>query len=97
MKLMCALDETNKYQYQLFDEAVKWATENKLHLMAIANPKDGQNQTYYLCSSVHLLESLEKQWNCNTTRALYTAVVSFLKYKESEFKNANPKLVESFS
>jgi len=99
MKLICALDSELKYQYSFFDDAVNWADNNKNDLMAIANPKDGSNQTYYLSDSVELLEGLEQQWNCNTTRALYTSVVQFLRFRENEIKAANVNqvsLVESF-
>ena len=89
MKLICALDHELKYQYSLFDEAVNWATNNKNDLMAIANPKDGFNKTYYLSNSVDLLKGLEQEWNCNTTRALYTSVVQFLRFREKEIKANN--------
>ncbi|MCG8330642.1 MAG: hypothetical protein MI974_23295 [Chitinophagales bacterium] len=81
MKLICALDNTFKYQYQMFDAAVFWAIENREKLVAIANPKDGCNRSYYVCESVEQISLLEVQWNCNTTRALYTAVVNYLKYR----------------
>lgn len=89
MKLICALDSELKYQYSFFDEAVKWADKNKSDLMAIANPKDGTNQTYYLSSSVGFLEGLEHEWNCNTTRALYTSVIQFLRFREKKLKDQN--------
>jgi len=99
VKLICVLDHELKYQYSLFDEAVKWAADNKNDLMAIANPKDGSNKTYYLSHSVELLEDLEQEWNCNTTRALYTSVIQFLRFREKEIKAQNlnhVSLVESF-
>ena len=84
MKLICVLDDEYKYQYSLFDEAVKWAFTNRKDLMAIANPKDGFNKSYYLSHSVELLEDLEQEWNCNTTRALYTSVIQFLRFREKK-------------
>lgn len=99
MKLICALDHKLKYQYSLFDEAVSWADNNKEKLIAIASPKDGNNNTYYLSDSVELLEGLVEEWNCNTTRALYTAVVLFLRFREKEIKAQNLNqisLVENF-
>ncbi len=99
MKLICVLDDEFKYQYSLFDEAVKWAFTNRKDLIAIASPKDGFNKTYYLSHSVELLEDLEQEWNCNTTRALYTSVIQFLRFREKEIKAQNlnqVSLVESF-
>lgn len=99
MKLICALDHELKYQYSLFDEAVSWADNNKEKLMAIASPKEGHTNTYYLSDSVELLIGLVKEWNCTPTRALYTAVIQFLKYREKEIKAKNlnqANLVENF-
>lgn len=84
MKLVCAVDNAFKYQYQMFDAAVFWAVENKEKLVAIANPKDGGNRSYYVCESAEQIKVLEAQWNCNTTRALYTAVVNYLKHREAD-------------
>lgn len=85
IKLICALDKTFKYQYQIFDAAVMWAIQNKEKLIAIANPKNGDNRSYYLSESAIYIKALEKKWNCNATRALYTAVINYLKYREYEF------------
>ena len=83
MKLVCAVDSAFKYQYQMFDAAVYWAIENKEKLVAIANPKDGDNRSYYVSDTADQIKVLEEQWNCNTTRALYTAVVTYLKFREA--------------
>lgn len=88
MKLICAVDRSFKYQYQMFDAAVFWAIDNKEKLVAVANPKDGDNGSYYVSDSANKIEVLEGQWNCNTTRALYTAVVNYLKHRESEVLSA---------
>lgn len=88
MKLICAVDRSFKYQYQMFDAAVIWAIQNKRKLVAIANPKDGGNRSYYVSESADLITTLEQEWNCNTTRALYTAVVNYLKHRESEVLSA---------
>ncbi|WP_444928306.1 hypothetical protein ACJJI4_24075 (plasmid) [Microbulbifer sp. TRSA002] len=82
MKLICAVDGSFKYQYQLFDAAVHWAIENRDNLIAMANSKDGDNRSYYVCKAVSEIQILEEHWNCNTTRALYTAVVAYLKNRE---------------
>lgn len=87
MKLICAIDRTFKYQYQMFDAAVTWAIENREALVAIANPKDGGNRSYYVCETADQIKVLEDEWNCNTTRALYTAVVSYLKHRVSSIPN----------
>jgi len=89
MKLICALDDDFKYQYIFFDKAVEWASNNKKDLMAIANPKEGSNKTYYLSDSVEWLTGLEEEWNCNTTRALYTSVIQFLRLREKEVKEGD--------
>lgn len=86
LKLICAVDDNFTYQYQLFDAAVCWAVENKDKLVAIANPKDGDNRSYYVSDAVDQIKSLEEQWNCNTTRALYTAVVNYLKCREADLR-----------
>lgn len=96
MKLICALDTNLKYQYSLFDEAVSWADNNKKNIMANASPKNGTNKTYYLSDSVKLLEGLEQEWNCNTTRALYTAVVQFLRSREKKINTQNISLLENY-
>ena len=99
IKLICAFNPELKYQYSFFDEAVNWANTNKDSLFAIANPKNGSNKSYYLSDSVDLLDDLETEWNCNTTRALYTCVVLFLKFRENEIKELNSRcsnLVEGF-
>jgi hypothetical protein len=82
MKLICAVDKAFRYQYQLLDAAVLWAIQNRERIVAIANPKDGGNRSYYLSETVSKIEVLENEWNCNTTRALYTAVVHYLKHCE---------------
>ena len=84
MKLICAVDKSFNHQYQLCDEAVIWAVQNKKKLVAIANTKNGSNRTYYVSESKVQLNILEEQWNCNTTRALYTAVVQYLQHREIE-------------
>lgn len=86
MKLICAVDGSFKYQYQMFDAAVYWAIENRNKLIAMANSKDGDNRSYYVCDAVGEIQILEEHWNCNTTRALYTAVVAYLKYREAGVK-----------
>src|SRR5690606_36222656 len=84
MKMVCALDKSFQFQYHLLDAAVVWASANKHDLIAIANPKDGENRSYYLSDEVHRLRDLEEAWNCNTTRALHTAVVHYLKQCEKD-------------
>lgn len=79
MKLICAVDASFKYQYQMFDAAIYWAIENRDKLIAMANSKDGDNRSYYVCNAVCEIQILEEHWNCTTTRALYTAVVAYLK------------------
>lgn len=82
IKLICALDRSFQYQYQMFDAAVAWASENRDQLIAIANVKDGDHRTYYLSHGANLIEDLEAHWNCNKTRALYTAVISYLAFRQ---------------
>lgn len=84
MKVLCAIDRAFKFQYQMLDAAVTWANQNKDDLVAIANPKDGENKSYYVSDSVDFIESLESAWNCNTTRALFTALVSYLRHREKD-------------
>lgn len=92
LKVICALDETIRYQYQAIDEAVFWAFKNHSSLVAIANPRIGASRSYYACKSMHQVRFLEKAWNCTSTRALYTAVVSYLKYRVNSDNYLNDSL-----
>lgn len=83
VKLICAASNLIDYQYELFDQAVKWAVENRDSLMPIANTKQGKHQSYYLCESLEELNTLVAHWDCNHTRALYTAVVGYLKLSDA--------------
>jgi hypothetical protein len=87
VKLICL--EKCFYQYQLLDTAVAWALENKETLVAIANPLDGQHRSFYVSDSVKQLAELEDAWNCNSTRALYTALISYIKFYKAESMTAN--------
>lgn len=78
VKLICASSNEIDYQYELFDQAVRWAVENRESLIPIANTKQGKHQSYYLCDSVSELNTLVEHWDCNHTRALYTAIVGYL-------------------
>ena len=82
IKLICATDSNFKYQYEVFDAAVRWASDNKELVYAVANPKNGSNSSYYLSDTVDLLKHLELHWDCNSTRALYTAIVHFLRSRK---------------
>lgn len=84
MKLMCALDTSFKYQYQLLDAALSWAEKNMDELFPIANPKDGEYASCYVSNTINILPTLEEKWNCNPTRALFTSLVHYLKYREDE-------------
>lgn len=81
LKVICAIDETIRYQYQVIDEAVFWAVKNHASLVAIANPRLGGSHSYYASKSIDQIRFLEQAWNCTPTRALYTAVVGYLKYR----------------
>jgi len=82
MKVLCATDPEMGYQYKLFDTAILWAIENKEMLMAIANPKKGSNKSYYICETVEDINKLEMYWDCNSTRAVHSAIVQYLKYRK---------------
>lgn len=86
IKLICAVDSSFRYQYDLFDAAVAWAFKNRDSLVAIANPRQGDYSSYYVCEGVDQLKDLEDAWNCNGTRALYTALVNYLKFRSVELK-----------
>lgn len=79
IQLLTAEIDNINFQYELLDIAVAWASDNSERLMATANPKQGSYRSYYLKDTVGLLEDLEKAWDCNTTRALHSAIISFLK------------------
>jgi hypothetical protein len=81
LKLICAVDSSFKYQYDLFDAAVHWAFENKENLVAIANPRNGDYSSYYVSESSDKLNLLEEYWNCNSTRAMYTSLVNYIKFR----------------
>lgn len=84
IKVLTATDNDFQYQYEVFDAAVVWAINNVDELVALANCKTGKNRSYYLGKSVELLNELENNLSCNTTRALYTAIISYLKQKKIE-------------
>lgn len=86
IKLICAVDSSFRYQYDLFDAAVAWAFDNRDNLVAIANPRQGDYSSYYVCEGVDQLKDLEDAWNCNGTRALYTALVNYLKHRSVDLK-----------
>lgn len=93
IKMICAIDNSFRYQYQMIDAAVAWAHVQRHNIAALANSKDGDNRSYYVSDSLDNLETLERTWNCNATRALYTAVVSYVKFRKGLFKGSD-KLIE---
>jgi len=88
IKIFTAMDSDIQYQYEFFDKAVKWAKENTDHLVALANSKEGSNRSYYLSKGTKLIKGLEEALDCNTTRALYTAIIAYLSFRELEEKSA---------
>lgn len=84
IKVLCATNSKFHYQYDLFDAAVNWAVLNKEEIVAIANPKKGTYGSYYLNESINNLKILEEHLNCNTTRALHSALIHYLKDIELE-------------
>jgi hypothetical protein len=79
VKMLCAKDDSIDYQYQLLDSAVAWAFEHRVSLVPIAPQRNGVSKSYYICESTELLMHLQSFWNCNTTRALHTALFHFLR------------------
>lgn len=80
IKILCATHDEYKYQYSLFDAAVKWAFQNKNEIQPIAQGRTGSLRSYYIKDTSDTLSQLEIFWDCSPTRALYSAIVSFLKY-----------------
>lgn len=76
------MDEGILYQYQLLDAAVEWAVQNCDDIMPIACQREGRYKSYYLGQSSGLLESLVETWDCNSTRALHTALFNYLRMRE---------------
>lgn len=82
IKQLC-IDDSHQFQYQLFDAAVLWSLQNRSKLRALANPKTGSYSSFYISLDVSLLRELEFFWDCGASRALYTAVLSYLSHKEN--------------
>lgn len=81
IKQLC-IDDSHQFQYQLFDAAVLWSLQNQSNLRALANPKSGSYSSFYISLNISLLRELELCWDCGSSRALYTAVLSYLSFKE---------------
>ncbi len=80
LKVICARHEKFQYLYELNDEVIQWAIEQASLLVALAPYKgDGKYRPYYVSiKSVDKIAALAKQLQCNDTRAVYTALESYL-------------------
>jgi len=80
LKVICARHDKFQYLYELNDDAIQWALEQVSLLVALAPYKgDGKYRPYYVSAkSVDKITALAKQLRCNDTRAVYTALESYL-------------------
>lgn len=93
LKQLC-LNEGLQFQYQLFDAAVSWSVLNRATLLALANPKNGSYSSYYLSLPINELMILQDSWNCNSSRALYSAVLNYLRFKSVTIEYSEVTTVE---
>ncbi len=83
IKIYVAMNQSLKYQYELFNAAVKYIDTNNIKLTPVANPLMGKHRTCYideaLTTSVsHIAESI----NCNPSRALYTIILKYIELNQ---------------
>tara|TARA_R110001583_G_scaffold88182_1_gene228963 strand:+ start:10368 stop:10748 length:381 start_codon:yes stop_codon:yes gene_type:complete len=82
LKLISALD--SKYQYEVISAALVWARQNADRILPLTFPTSASFRSIYLLEGDTDLSDLERDWNCKTNNALYTATALYLRVRTSD-------------
>lgn len=82
LKLISALD--SKYQYEVVSAALAWARQNADRILPLTFPNSASFRSIYLLEGDSDLSDLERDWNCKTNNALYTATALYLRVRTSD-------------
>jgi hypothetical protein len=79
IKIFLAMSSSLKYQYELFNTAVKFVYENNIALTPVANPLKGKHRTCYIDDNLGwTINNIANKINCNPSRALYTIILKYM-------------------